>query len=142
MKKIFEEFKKFAFKGNALDMAVAVVIGASFSSIVNSLVNDIISPLVGLLVRTDFSDLKVNIFGVDIAYGSFIMQVINFLIVAFVLFMVVKSINKVTSLGKKEVKEEPKTKKCTYCLSEIAIEATRCPHCTSQLTKIVPKSQT
>ncbi len=67
MKKIFEEFKKFAFKGNALDMAVAVVIGASFSAIVNSLVNDIISPLVGLLVRTDFADLKVNIFGVSIA---------------------------------------------------------------------------
>ena len=141
MKKIFEEFKKFAFKGNALDMAVAVVIGASFSAIVNSLVNDIISPLVGLLVRTDFADLKVNIFGVNIAYGSFIMQVINFLIVAFTLFMVVKSINKVTSLGKKDVKEEPKTKKCTYCLSEIPIKATRCPHCTAELPQIVPKSE-
>lgn len=141
MKKIFEEFKKFAFKGNALDMAVAVVIGASFSAIVNSLVNDIISPLVGLLVRTDFADLKVNIFGVSIAYGSFIMQVINFLIVAFTLFMVVKSINKVTSLGKKDVKEEPKTKKCIYCLSEIPIKATRCPHCTAELPQIVPKSE-
>lgn len=141
MKKIFEEFKKFAFKGNALDMAVGVVIGAAFSSIVNSLVNDIISPLVGLLVRTDFTDLKANIFGVNIAYGSFIMQVINFLIVAFALFMLVKSINKVTSLGKKEVKEEPTTKKCTFCLSEIPIKATRCPHCTSELPQIVTKKE-
>ncbi len=105
------------------------------------MVNDIISPLVGLLVRTDFADLKVNIFGVSIAYGSFIMQVINFLIVAFTLFMVVKSINKVTSLGKKDVKEEPKTKKCIYCLSEIPIKATRCPHCTAELPQIVPKSE-
>ena len=129
MKKIFEEFKKFAFKGNALDMAVGVVIGAAFSSIV------------GLLVRTDFTDLKANIFGVNIAYGSFIMQVINFLIVAFALFMLVKSINKVTSLGKKEVKEEPTTKKCTFCLSEIPIKATRCPHCTSELPQIVTKKE-
>ena len=141
MKKFFEEFKKFAFKGNALDMAVAVVIGASFSAIVNSLVNDIISPIIGLLVRTDFTDLSVNLFGVNIAYGSFIMQVINFLIVAFVLFAVIKSLNKVTSLGKKEKPKEPTTKKCTYCLSEISIEATRCPHCTSELPKMMPKSE-
>lgn len=133
MKKIFEEFKKFAFKGNAMDMAVAVVIGAAFSAIVNSLVNDIISPLIGLLVRTDFSDLSANVLGVNIAYGSFVMQVINFLIVAFVLFMVVKSINKVTSIGKKEEKKEPTTKVCPFCQSEISIKATKCPHCTSDL---------
>ena len=133
MKKMFEEFKKFAFKGNAIDMAVAVVIGASFSAIVNSLVNDIISPLIGLLVRSDFTDLKANVFGVDICYGSFIMQVIYFLIVAFVLFMVVKSINKVSSFGKKEEKKEPTTKVCPFCQSEISIKATRCPHCTSEL---------
>ena len=141
MKKFFEEFKKFAFKGNALDMAVAVVIGASFSAIVNSLVNDIISPTIGLLVRTDFTDLSVDVLGVHLAYGSFIMQVINFIIVAFVLFAVVKSINKVTSLGKKEEVKAPTTKKCEYCLSEIAIEATRCPHCTSELPKMMPKSE-
>lgn len=140
MKKIFQEFKKFAFKGNAIDMAVAVVIGASFSAIVNSLVNDIISPLIGLLVRTDFTDLSASVFGVNIAYGSFIMQVINFLIVAFVLFMVVKSINKVTSIGKKEEVKEPTTKKCPFCVSEIDINATRCPHCTSEI-KMVAKSQ-
>ena len=141
MKKFFEEFKKFAFKGNALDMAVAVVIGASFSAIVNSLVNDIISPIICLLVRTDFTDLSVDVLGVHLAYGSFIMQVINFIIVAFVLFAVVKSINKVTSLGKKEEVKAPTTKKCEYCLSEIAIEATRCPHCTSELPKMMPKSE-
>ncbi len=141
MKKFFEEFKKFAFKGNALDMAVAVVIGSAFSSIVNSLVNDIISPIIGLLVRSDFSGLSVNFLGVNLAYGSFIMQVINFLIVAFVLFAVIKSINKVTSLGKKPApKAAPTTKKCTYCLSEIPIEATRCPHCTSELPKMMPKA--
>ena len=133
MKKMFEEFKKFAFKGNAIDMAVAVVIGASFSAIVNSLVNDIISPLIGLLVRSDFTDLKANVFGVDICYGSFIMQVINTFMVAFVLFMVVKSINKVSSFGKKEEKKEPTTKVCPFCQSEISIKATRCPHCTSEL---------
>lgn len=141
MKKIFEEFKKFAFKGNVLDMSVAVVIGAAFSAIVNSLVNDIISPLIGLLVRMDFSDLSANVLGVNIAYGSFIMQVLNFLIVAFTLFLVVKSINKITLLRKKEESKAPTTKKCTFCLSEIAIEATRCPHCTSDLPKIITKKE-
>ncbi len=132
MKKIFEEFKKFAFKGNVIDLAVAVVIGAAFTAIVNSLVNDLISPLIGLLVRMDFSTLTAKVGGVNIAYGSFIMAVINFLIVALVLFALVKSINKLTSLKKKD-EPAPTTKKCPYCQSVIDIKASRCPHCTSEL---------
>ena len=135
MKKIFEEFKKFAFKGNVVDMAVAVVVGAAFSAIVTSLVNDIISPLIGTLVNMDFSSLTAKVNGVDIAYGSFIMAVLNFFIIAFSMFMFVKSINKVTGMGKKKEAGPPTTKKCPFCFSEIHIDATRCPHCTSEIIK-------
>ena len=134
MKKFFEEFKKFAFKGNVVDLAVAVVIGAAFNAIVNSLVKDIISPLVGLIFNTDFSHLSFTVRDVAIPYGSFIMAVVDFLIVAFTLFVVVKAMNKASNITKKpEAPKEPTTKKCPYCLSEINIKATRCPHCTSQI---------
>ena len=134
MKKFFEEFKKFAFKGNVVDLAVAVVIGAAFNAIVNSLVKDIISPLIGLIFNMDFSHLSFTIRDVAIPYGSFIMAVVNFLIVAFTMFMLVKAMNKAATIGKKpEEPKAPTTKKCPYCLSEINIEATRCPHCTSEL---------
>ncbi|MBQ1193854.1 MAG: large conductance mechanosensitive channel protein MscL [Lachnospiraceae bacterium] len=135
MKKLIEEFKKFAFKGNVIDMAVAVVIGAAFTAIVNSLVNDIISPLIGLIVSKDFSELTVNVGGVNIAYGSFIMAVINFFIVALVMFILVKSVNRVTNIGKKKEEKAPTTKKCPFCQSEIHIDAVRCPNCTSELDK-------
>ena len=135
MKKLIEEFKKFAFKGNVIDMAVAVVIGAAFTAIVNSLVNDIISPLIGLIVSKDFSELTVNVGGVNIAYGSFIMAVINFFIVALVMFILVKSVDRVTNIGKKKEEKAPTTKKCPFCQSEIHIDAVRCPNCTSELDK-------
>lgn len=133
MKSFIKEFKEFALKGNVLDMAVGIIIGAAFTAIVTSLVDDIISPVIGLLVKVDFSDLVAVIGGVELRYGAFIMAVLNFLIVAFVLFSVIKAMNKAKSLGKKaeEAEEEPSTKKCPYCMSEIDIEATRCPHCTS-----------
>jgi len=134
MKKFFNEFKEFAMRGNIMDMAVGIIVGAAFTAIVTSLVNDIISPIIGLLVKVDFSDLVLNIVGVDIKYGAFIMAIINFLIVAFALFMVIKAMNKAASLTKEPEEEAaPTTKECPFCKTEIHIEATRCPHCTSQL---------
>ena len=107
MKKFFEEFKAFAVKGNAMDLAVGMMVGAAFTSIVNSLVNNIISPLIGLLVKVDFSDLVLKIGEVDVQYGAFIMAIINFLIVALVLFFVVKAMNMLKGIGKKHVEEAP-----------------------------------
>lgn len=134
MKAFLKEFKDFAMKGNVLDMAVGIIVGAAFTAIVTSLVDNILSPIIGLLVKVDFSDLAVTIGGVDLKYGAFIMAVINFLIVAFALFLIIKALNKASRLGRKEEAEEaPATKKCPYCMSEIDIDATRCPHCTSQL---------
>lgn len=136
MKKFLAEFREFAMKGNVLDMAVGIIVGAAFTSIVNSLVDDIISPVIGLLVRVNFSDLAVSVFGVDLKYGSFIMAVINFVIVAFALFVLVKALNTARNLGKKQEEEVPTTKECPYCRSEISIDATRCPHCTSILDEV------
>ena len=134
MKSFIKEFKEFAMQGNVMDMAVGIVIGAAFTAIVTSLVDDIISPIIGLFVKVDFTDLVGTVLGVDIRYGAFIMAVINFLIVAFVLFLIIKAFNKANSIGKKPEEEEaPTTKVCPFCKSEIAIDATRCPNCTSQL---------
>lgn len=135
MKKMLKEFKTFAMRGNVIDMAVGVIIGGAFKGIVDSLVNDILSPVIGLIGKRDFSGLVLKIFGVELKYGAFITAVINFIIMAFVIFLLVKGLNKLSTLGKKEeIKEEAvTTKKCPFCMSEIAIEATRCPHCTSQI---------
>ncbi|MCF0143692.1 MAG: large conductance mechanosensitive channel protein MscL [Firmicutes bacterium] len=134
MKSFFNEFKEFAMRGNVMDMAVGIIIGAAFTAIVTSLVDDIISPIIGLFVKVDFNGLVATVSGVDIKYGAFIMAVINFLIVAFVIFVLIKALNKAASLGKKEEEEAaPTTKVCPFCKSEIAVDATRCPNCTSQL---------
>ncbi len=134
MKKFLNEFKEFAMRGNIMDMAVGIIVGAAFTAIVTSLVNDIISPIIGLLVKVDFSHLVLNVIGVDIKYGAFIMAIINFLIVAFALFMVIKAMNKAASLSKKPEEEAaPTTKECPFCKTEIHIEASRCPNCTSKL---------
>lgn len=138
MKKLVKEFKEFIMRGNVLDLAVAVIIGAAFQDIINSLVNDIISPVIGLFGNVDFKDLFFEINGVKIMYGSFITAIINFLIMALVIFLIIKGITKISDLGKKlskkEEKEEAPTKKtCPFCCSEIDIKATRCPHCTSVL---------
>ena len=134
IKKFFEEFKAFAMRGNVLDMAVGVVVGSAFTAIVNSLVGDVINPLIGLFFNSDFSDVVIKIGDVDLKIGSFISAIINFLIVAFVLFVVLKAFNAL--FNKKKVEEapaEPTTKFCPYCQSEISIKAVRCPHCTSKL---------
>lgn len=136
IKNFFEEFKKFAMRGNVLDMAVGLVVGSSFTAIVNSLVGDLISPVIGLFFQTDFTDVVLTIRDVDIKVGSFITAVINFVLVAFVLFVLIKLVN---GLQKKpepkapEAPPAPTTKNCPYCQSEIAIKAVRCPHCTSKL---------
>ena len=135
MKKFFEEFKKFISKGNVMDLAVGVIIGGAFQAIVNSLVNDIIMPLLGIITGgLDFSSLAITVGDAQIMYGSFISAIINFLLMALVLFMVIKAMNKAKELTEKPKEPEaPTTKKCPFCLSEIDIKATRCPHCTSEL---------
>lgn len=134
MKKFLEEFKAFALRGNVMDLAVGVIIGAAFQAIVTSLVSDIISPLIGIFASTDFSNLVLTINGAEVRYGAFITAIINFLIMALIIFLLVKGINKLANLGKKpEAPAAPTTKTCPYCKSEIALEATRCPHCTSEV---------
>ena len=146
--KFIKEFKEFINRGNVVDMAVGVMIGAAFKSIVDSVVADLISPLIGIIFQQDFSSLKIVLReavldsdgvtvlkeAVSINYGAFIMAVINFFIIAVILFLMVKMINTLRDGVKKKeevVEEAPTTKICPYCKSEIAIDATRCPHCTS-----------
>jgi large conductance mechanosensitive channel len=135
MKKFLNEFKEFALRGNVMDLAVGVIIGAAFQAIINSLVNDVLSPLIGLVAKTDLTYLHFTINEVDVKYGSFLTAVINFVIMVFVIFLLVKGMNALASLGKRketEVEEET-TKICPFCQSEIDIKASRCPHCTSEL---------
>ena len=135
-KGIIQEFKEFISQGNVVDLAVGIMIGAAFKAIVDSVVNDLISPLIGSIFKMDFSDLVLNINGAELKYGNFIMAVIDFFIVAIVLFCIIKAFNKAKSLVKKPVEEAPAettTKVCPFCKSEIDINATRCPHCTSEL---------
>lgn len=135
MKNFMNEFKKFICRGNVMDMAVGIIIGGAFTAIVNSLVADIITPLLGLFGGMNFDQYVWNITGdVTLAYGKFITAIINFLIMALVIFCLVRTINKISEKhGKKEEPKAPFTKKCPFCKSDIAIDATRCPHCTSQL---------
>ena len=137
MKKLLKEFEKFIMRGNVIDMAVGVIVGAAFQGIVNSLVNDMLMPLLSLLTGGfDFSGLCIALGegenAATINYGSFISAIINFLLIALVIFLIIKAINKV-SRKKKEEAPVPTTKECPYCKEQIAIEATRCPHCTSKL---------
>jgi large conductance mechanosensitive channel len=143
---MWKEFKEFAMKGNVIDLAVGVIIGSAFGKIVSSLVSDIIMPLVGLLIgNRDFSNLfltlgagnfdtfaEANKAGVaTLNYGVFLNNVLDFLIISFSIFIVIKQINRFAR--KKKAPEVAKTKLCKYCCSEIHIDATRCPHCTSDL---------
>lgn len=135
MKKFFSEFKTFVMRGNVLDLAVGVIIGAAFQAIVTSLTNDIISPILGIFGGMNFDQLSFSINGATIAYGKFITAVINFLIMAFVIFLIVKLINKIIAFGKKPEPKEVTTKKFPLCFSEIDIKATKCPHCTGDIPK-------
>lgn len=134
MKKFFSEFKAFLSRGNVMDLAVAVIVGGAFQAIIKSLTDDIISPFIGLFANMDFSALVATIGDVEIRYGAFITAVINFILMAFIIFLMIKILSSLQNLKKKEeAAVEPTTKACPFCCSEIAIQATRCPHCTSVL---------
>lgn len=127
---MFKEFKEFIARGNVLDMAIGIIMGSAFTAIVTSLVDDILMPVIsGLTAGIDYQDIVVNVGGASLKVGNFINAVISFLIIAFVMFLIVKSLN---SLHKEE-KEEVTEKECPYCKSSIPVEASRCPHCTSKL---------
>lgn len=130
MKKFFEEFKRFALKGNMFDMAVGIIIGGAFTGVVNSLTDNFINPLLKFLTGAATYSTQ-ELLG---CLSSFLSAFLNFIIMAFVLFCLLKVINKIVTLGRKNEKDEtPTTKKCPYCMSEIDINAKRCPHCTSVL---------
>ena len=139
MKKILDEFKEFISRGNVLDMAVGIIIGGAFTNVVSSLVKDIINPFLGLFGGMNFDRLSWNIVGdVTLNYGSFLTTILNFLIMAFVVFLIVKVMNTVSDRFARKKEEEdvaPTTKICPFCKSEIYIDASRCPHCTSELEK-------
>lgn len=137
---LMDEFKKFIMRGNVMDMAVGVIVGGAFTSIVTSLNKDILTPIIGVFGGIDFSHLAIVLGEGEeapvLAYGNFITAVLNFLITAFVIFLLVKGINKLNDrLSKKEEAPAaaPTTKTCPYCKTTIAIDATRCPNCTSTL---------
>lgn len=160
---MFKEFKEFIARGNVMDLAVGIIIGGAFQKIVTSLVNDIIMPAISAITgKVDYSSLAIRIGEVSINYGNFIGAILDFLIIAFTIFMVISYMNKINkkfgevkeqelkkiekklkkkgkknkvSETKEEVKPEPTTKICPYCLSEINYKATRCPHCTSELAE-------
>ncbi|MCJ7557364.1 MAG: large conductance mechanosensitive channel protein MscL [Gammaproteobacteria bacterium] len=144
---MLKEFKEFAMRGNVFDMAIGIVIGAAFGAIVASFVDDILMPPIGMLLGgADFTNLFISLDGqhyaslaaaqaagaATINYGLFISTVIDFLIVAFVIFLLVRQINRMRA-EPEEVPAEPTTKDCPYCATEIPIQATRCPHCTSEI---------
>ena len=138
MKKFFEEFKKFISRGNVMDLAVGVIIGGAFSAIVTSLTDNIINPLINCIGGAEIEG-KIHLIGENyIDYGAFLSSIINFIIMALIIFCMVKAVNKLMELGKKlhddeEIPAAPTTKICPFCKSEIPIDAVKCCHCTSDL---------
>ena len=131
---MLKEFKDFVMRGNVLDLAVAVIIGGAFGKIVASLVNDILMPLIGVLLQgVDFSTLAWAVGGASVNYGLFIQAIVDFLIVAFVIFLIVKAANSMKKPAPAADPAAPTTKECPHCYSTINIKATRCPNCTSEL---------
>lgn len=128
---MLKEFREFVMRGNVLDMAVGVIIGGAFGKIVASLVNDILMPLVGLLMGgINFSELSVTVGSATIMWGLFLQTVVDFLIIAFVIFLIVKAAN---NMKKAPAPADPTTKECPHCFTIISIKASRCPNCTSEL---------
>ncbi|MDD6197416.1 large conductance mechanosensitive channel protein MscL [[Clostridium] aminophilum] len=144
-KGFIKEFGEFVARGNVMNMAVGVIIGGAFSNITKSLTDDIISPILGLFGGANFDQYVLPLSGdAVISYGKFITAVINFLVMAFVVFWLVKTVNRIVDKAtpkKPEAPAAPTTKICPFCKSEIALEATRCPHCTSEIPKMRPESE-
>lgn len=138
MKKFFQEFKEFALRGNVMDMAIGIIIGGAFSGIVTSLTDNFIYPIIYVITgQATYTTADVANFA-----SSFLSGVVNFIILAFILFCLIKAINKALTVGKKEEEPAaPTTKVCPFCKSEIPIEATRCAHCTSELPQEEPKAE-
>ena len=138
MKKFFAEFKEFIQKGSVIDMAVGIIIGGAFTAIVNSLVSDIITPLLGMFGGLNFDEWSVQLLGDGVLYyGKFITAVINFVIMAFVVFLLVRTINRTKNRIKPKKEADPTEKECPYCKMKIAIKATKCPYCTSDVPEEV-----
>jgi large conductance mechanosensitive channel len=134
MKKFLKEFKEFALKGNVMDLAIGVIIGAAFQDIVTSLTENFINPIIGCIGGAEVQG-RIHLVGDQyINYGAFITAVINFIIMAFVIFLLMKGINKLMTVGKKKEEAAPLTRKCPYCFGEIDKKATKCMHCTSDVT--------
>jgi large conductance mechanosensitive channel len=128
---MLKEFREFAMRGNVMDLAIAVIIGGAFGKIITSLVSDVLTPLIGLaLGGINFSEQAIVVGDAIIKWGAFVQSIIDFLIVAFVIFMLVRTLNR---FKKPEPVVAPTTKDCPYCFTAIPIQATRCPNCTSQL---------
>jgi len=128
---MLKEFKAFVMRGNVLDLAIAVIVGGAFGKIVSSLVNDILMPVIGLIIGgVNFSERSLTVGAAVITWGVFVQTIIDFLIIAFVIFLIVKTANK---LKKAPPPADPTTKECNYCFTTISIKATRCPHCTSEI---------
>lgn len=137
MKKFMKEFKQFISRGNVMDMAVGIIIGGAFTSIISSLVEDIINPILGLFGGMNFDKLQLTLLGeATLNYGKFITAVMNFLIMALVVFMMMKAMNRAASKIAPKKEAEAKTKVCPFCKSKIDKDASRCPHCTSMLERI------
>ena len=131
---MLKEFKEFIMRGNVLDLAVAVIIGGAFGKIVGSLVNDILMPLVGLAMGgVNFAELSFTVGEAVVMWGAFVQAIIDFIVIAFVIFMIIRSANNAKKKEEEVPPAEPTTKDCPYCFSTIAIKATRCPNCTSEL---------
>ncbi len=137
MKTFFAEFKKFIARGNVMDMAVGIIIGGAFTAIVTSLVNDMLMPLLSLIIGGfDFNSLRIVLgegeSAATLNYGAFISAIINFLLISFVIFLLIRTINRL-AVKKEKAPAEPTTKECPFCKEQIAVGAVRCPHCTSEL---------
>ena len=132
-KKFFHEFKEFTVRGNVMSLAVGVIIGSSFQGVVTSLTENILSPIIGLFTRQNFNSLELGVLGVTLRYGAFITSVINFIIMAFVVFLLVRAMNKLLTIGEQKKAPAVPARMCPYCKSTLHPDATRCPACTSQV---------
>ena len=127
---MLKEFREFAIRGNVMDLAVAVIIGGAFGKIITSLVNDVLMPLIGLVLGgVNFSEVSITVGAAVVKWGAFVQSIMDFIIIAFVIFMLVRAMNRL----KRDEPVTPTTKECPHCFTTIPLKAARCPNCTSQL---------